>query len=104
MAPITVEAQVEVHHKQVGTTYTGIPIEQVSLSREVRFTDLDLRTPNGRTMLNGRIESVARDACHQLQTLYPLEDWQTDNRTCVADAMRGARAQEHTILASMPHR
>lgn len=44
LTPITVQAHHEVQKRQVGMTYTGIPIEQVSLSREVGYVDLDLST------------------------------------------------------------
>jgi hypothetical protein len=35
-----------------------------------------------------------------LEILYPLEQWDTDTRTRIADAVKGAMAQERTILAS----
>jgi UrcA family protein len=81
-------------------SYTGIPIEQVSLNRKVGFGDLTLSTPAGKAELDKRIKTVAKEACHQLSTLYPLENWDTDNRTCVADAIHNAMEQEQTITAN----
>ena len=97
---ITVSASHGVKKKQKGLSYTGIPIEQVALSRKVGFSDLTLSTPAGKAELDKRIKTVAEEACHQLSTLYPLESWDTDNRTCVADAIQNAMAQEHTLVAS----
>jgi UrcA family protein len=100
MPQITVQAAHEVQKKQVGMTYTGIPIEEVSLSRHVGFRDLDLTIPAGKEELDKRIKAVAKEACEQLEKLYPLEQWETDTRTCIADAVKGAMKQEQTILAS----
>jgi UrcA family protein len=97
---ITVQASHEVQRKQVGMSYTGIPVEEVSLSRHVGFRDLDLTTAAGKDELDKRIKAVAKEACNQIQKLYPLEQWDTDTRTCIADAVKGAMAQEQTILAS----
>jgi UrcA family protein len=104
LAQITVQAGHQVQKKHVGMSYTGIPIEQVSLSRQVGFRDLDLASPAGKSELDKRIKVVAKEACNQLRTLYPLEQWDTDNRSCVADAVQGAKTQEQTILASSPGR
>jgi hypothetical protein len=43
---------------------------------------------------------VAKEACKQLEKLYPLEDWETDTNTCIANAVKGAKKQEQALLAS----
>jgi UrcA family protein len=100
LPPITVQASHAVTQKQVGMSYTGIPIEQVQLSRHVGFSDLDLSTPAGQAALEKRIKAVAEEACKQLKTLYPLEQWDTDNRTCVADAVQHAMEQAKAAAAA----
>jgi UrcA family protein len=100
LPPITVQASHDVTKKQVGMSYTGIPIEQVQLSRHVGYSDLDLSTPAGQAALEKRIKTVAQEACKQLQTLYPLEQWDTDNRTCVADAVQQAMQQAKSAAAA----
>lgn len=97
---ITVQASQKVKTKQVGITYTGIPIEQVQLTRHVGYGDLDLATPAGKAALEKRIKDTAKTACQQLSTLYPLEQWMTDNQTCIADAVNSAMTQEATIVAT----
>jgi UrcA family protein len=97
---VTIEAAHDVQKKQVGTAYTGIPVEEVSLTRHVGFHDLDLTSPGGRAELDKRIKNVAKEACQQLEKLYPLEEWETDTDTCIANAVKNAKAQEQTIFAS----
>jgi UrcA family protein len=96
---ITVQASQNVKTKQVRISYTGIPIEQIQLTRHVGYGDLDLSTPVGKAALDKRIKDTAKDACGQLSTLYPLEQWTTDNQTCIADAIDAATTQEETIVA-----
>jgi UrcA family protein len=79
-----------VQKKQVGMSYTDIPIKEVSLTRKVGFRDLDLASPSGKVELDKRIKAVAKEVCNQLKTLYPLEQLDTDTRTCIADAVQGA--------------
>ena len=99
VSQITVHASQKVKTKQVGISYTGIPIEQVQLTRHVGYGDLDLASPAGKAALDKRIKDIAKAACEQLSTLYPLEQWTTDNQTCIADAIGAAMTQEETILA-----
>jgi UrcA family protein len=100
LPPITVQASHGVTQKQVGMSYSGIPIEQVQLSRHVGCNDLDLSTPAGQAALEKRIKAMAEEACKQLKTLYPLEQWDTGNRTCVADAVEQAMQQAKSAAAA----
>jgi hypothetical protein len=50
--------------------------------------------------LPGGAQTVAKEACRQLEKLYPLEDWVTDTDTCIANAIKNAKAQERALLAS----
>jgi UrcA family protein len=100
LAPITVEASHQVQKKQVGMSYSGIPIEQVKLSRQVGYHDLNLGTPAGAAELEKRIKTTAEEACKQLRTLYPLDTWETDTRTCVADAVSNAMMQEKPLITA----
>jgi UrcA family protein len=99
VSQITVQASQKVKTKQVGISYTGIPIEQIQLTRHVGYGDLDLASPAGKAALDKRIKDTAKAACEQLSRLYPLEQWTTDNQTCIADAIDAAMTQEETMLA-----
>jgi UrcA family protein len=50
--------------------------------------------------LEKRIKAVAQEACKQLKTLYPLEQWDSDNATCVADAVQQAMQQAKSAAAA----
>ena len=97
---ITVQAHQKVTTKQVGISYTGIPIEEIQLIRHVGYGDLDLSSPQGRVALDRRIKDTAKKACEQLNTLYPLEQWMTDGGTCVDRAIDDAITQEKAIIAA----
>jgi UrcA family protein len=97
---ITVQASQKVQTKQVGVSFTGIPIEQLQLSRHVAYSDLDLTSPAGKAAFDKRIKDTAKAACEQLSSLYPLDQFTTDNQTCIADAIAAATTQEETILAA----
>ena len=97
---ITVQAHQKVTTKQVGVSYTGIPIEEIQLTRHVGYGDLDLSSPQGRAALDRRIKETAKKACEQLNTLYPQEQWMTDGGTCVDRAIDDAITQEKAIIAA----
>jgi UrcA family protein len=67
---VTVEATRET--KIVGRSYSGVPIEVISLTRRVSYADLDLTTQSGAAELEKRVNETAQAACKELDTLYPL--------------------------------
>ena len=68
----------------------GAPIENVSMSREVRFDDLDLRTVWGARVLRSRLRETALNLCRQIDNQYVTLD---DNRSCYRDAYEDAMMQ-----------
>jgi UrcA family protein len=50
----------------------GAPIVNVSLSGEVRYDDLDLRTSWGARELRARIRFAAQDLCKRIDLRYPI--------------------------------
>lgn len=64
-------------------------IEKVSLSRAVRFDDLDLRTRPGARELRLRIRNTAEDICGELGAAYPFPEaaYTSCYRTAVQNAM-----------------
>jgi UrcA family protein len=66
----------------------GAPIENLSLSREVRFDDLDLRTSGGAIALRDRVRQAALNLCQQLENQYvAMDDSRPCYRTAYDDAM-----------------
>ena len=75
------------HHSERDPA-TGAPIERVSTSRIVRYSDLDLTTDWGVRELHYRIVRAAHDACDSLDRHYDVLD--AGDHQCVADAVRNA--------------
>lgn len=90
-------ALVAAHAPAFGQEFTrlGMPKES-HLTASVTYTDLDLTTKDGRTVLRQRIRATARDICRQLG----------DNGgsvgmafVCEDEAVRGAAAMERKLIA-----
>ena len=98
---ITVVAP-HVVRQNVGQTPGGIPIDVVSLAQHVSYSDLDLKTDSGVTALEGRITDASKQACGQLEILYPAAQFPVDpaNKDCVKTAVEGAMAQATVAIAA----
>lgn len=81
---------------EVGRTSSGSPVELISLSRRVSYADLDLKVHANVIELDKRIENIAKEACEQLATLFPLSESSTED--CVDDAIDGAMAQARAAI------
>lgn len=57
---------------------TGAPIVTASLSRPVRFDDLDLRSRWGVRALHSRIQRTAQALCSRINAMYPASVDYTD--------------------------
>jgi UrcA family protein len=74
----------------------GARIDQVSLSREVRAYDLDLRTPWGADELRSRIRFTARVLCERIDRNFATVD---DGRSCYYEAVDRAMEQADAAIA-----
>lgn len=94
-------AEVTVMRQEVGRTYSGIPIEVISLMRQVDYRDLDLATQSGVETLKGRIAETAKQACAQLDTLYPANGDPLDppDQDCVKSAFDDGIAHARVAIA-----
>ncbi len=105
---VTIQAGHHVERTQVGTSYTGIPLELTQLTGHVGFGDLDLATPKGQHELQRRIDRTATAACKQLDQLFPLDaaDLGTtyEDPDCIHAARQSAEAQVKAAIASADHR
>lgn len=101
---VTIHASGQVKRQLVGSTYSGEPVEQLDLSRQVGYGDLNLHTAAGVAQLKRRIRATARAACRQLRHLYPpmspLVVWQSNNQACVDRAVEEGMAQVPTAIAA----
>lgn len=90
---VTVRAAREARHQDLGKDYAGIPIEQLTLSREVGYGDIDIHSPRGVVVLRRRIMITAQNACMQLSNLYPVGAWTSTAQECVSTAFTSALSQ-----------
>src|SRR5690606_35305438 len=81
---IIVEAPWRVEREVVGRSASGAPIEEITLTRRIDISDLDLSQTADVGELETRIDDIASDSCDRLAEMFPLED--TDTRGCVDDA------------------
>lgn len=77
-------------------TPRGGAIEQVSLSREVRAYDLDLRTPWDADELRSRVRFAARALCEKIDRNFATVD---DGRSCYHEAVERAMDQADAAIA-----
>lgn len=96
MSEITVEGSRMTKEVVGRSTSTGAPIELITLSRHVNYTDLDLTTHSGVTELQKRIDTTAKVACRELDKVFPFSRNSDSARSCVDKAVKSAmpRAQE----------
>ncbi len=74
----------------------GARIDQVSLTREVRTYDLDLRTPWGADELRSRVRFTARFLCEKIDRNFATVD---DGRSCYYEALERAMEQADAAIA-----
>jgi len=96
---VTVTAPHIVRETVGKSSSTGAPIEVVSLSREVGYSDLDLTTPAGVAAFKARVAETAKAACTQLDNLYPM-DRNIQDENCIRTATAGGLAQVDLIMAT----
>ena len=94
---INIEASV-VNKKVIEMSSSGIPTEEVTVTRRISYADLDLKTHAGTQALQARIEKAAELACKQLDELYPLE--QEEAPTCVKSSIKDADRQVQEAIAA----
>ena len=78
-----------------GMRPTGAP-GPVRMSTNVRFDDLDLRTPHGADALRARLRSAATDVCEQLAVAYPV--YELRKTSCERTAIRNATVRANRLI------
>lgn len=97
MGEVTVQAS-RVVKKVIGTTSSGIPIEDISLSYGVSTSGLDLSSSAGAAELKKRVTNAANAACKELGRQYP--DAQTTDAECVKKATDQAMVKVNDLVAA----
>src|SRR5215469_1703819 len=97
MGEVTVQAS-RVVKKIIGTTPSGVPIEDISLSYGVSTSGLDLSTSAGAAEMQKRVGNAATAACKELGRQYPNSS--TSDAECVKKATDKAMAKVNELIAS----
>ena len=87
----------------LGRNWIGAPIVDVSVSRNIRMDDLDLRTDEGVRQLRSRVFASAGALCRWLNAMYPIDNdgggWQwVQASPCYRNAVRNAMAQANNAI------
>lgn len=94
---INIEASV-VSKKAIAMSSSGVPTEEVTVTRRVSYSDLDLKTYAGAMALKRRVEDAAQVACKQIDELYPLE--QSQAPSCVRQSVAAADEQVKAAVSA----
>jgi len=101
---ITVIAPYVVRHQVVGRETGGVhlPIEVISVSRNVSYADLDLAKHSDAAELEKRISDTAKAACDELNSLYPnnLYPPVPSDQNCVKSARDQAMTVAKLVIAA----
>jgi UrcA family protein len=84
--------------KVIAMSSSGVPTEEVAVTRRVSYSDLDLKTYAGALALKRRVQKAARLACKQLDELYPLE--QPHAPSCIKETVAAANPQVEAAIGA----
>jgi UrcA family protein len=82
-------------HVEQSKPLDGAP-EKLSLSVNVRYDDLDLRSREGAHELRDRVRDSARDVCEQLRDAYPYQ--KMPGTSCFKDAYENAMVHANEAI------
>lgn len=82
----------------IGSSTIGAPIDEVSLSYRVSYSDLDLTSSGGKATLERRVRAAADAACAEISRLYP--DAKPGDAACVEAAVDAAMVKVHELVAA----
>lgn len=94
-----VVTEVPITVTQVGQTWLGAKIELIEIKRRVSYADLDLSKRADVTELKARVDTVSKESCEQLSTMYPL-DSMTEKRRCIKQAISSAEEQVQAAIVA----
>lgn len=97
---ITVVAPREVTRQQVGRSYTGVPIEEISVSYEIPYGDLDLKKTADVDTLRQRITGIAKQACKEVSQLPPYNVSARSRQDCIRKSVKTAAKQVDAAVAA----
>jgi UrcA family protein len=97
---VTVTASRILTETPAGSTTTGVPIVDISLSYGVSYAGLDLASHSGATELEKRVREAAQAACKEITRQRPLVHMTPDDATCAKVATDKAMPKVHELVAA----
>ena len=97
---VVVTGKGEVAVKPTGTTSSGVPIVNMSITYGVSYAGLDLASAAGAAELEKRVNDAAKDACAELSAKRPLVQFTTSDAECAKSAVDNAMVKVHELEAA----
>jgi UrcA family protein len=79
---------------------SGAPIDIISVTHRVSYKDIDISTSSGAKVLETRIDTAAKAACKEIDTLYPLRTPAPNSPPCEKTAFDRAMVQARAAIAA----
>jgi len=78
------------------------PVTTITISQEVSYQDLDLRSEIGLTTLVGRVRQAAEDICRELGRRYPKSIYVpvSEDKDCAKNAEANGMMEVHAVVAA----
>jgi UrcA family protein len=92
------EVTVTAPHFRSETAPLNAPLEKVSLSTHVPYSDLDLVSRGGARELRLRVREAARDVCGQLADAYPV--YQLNGTSCFKTAVENGMVRANAAITT----
>jgi UrcA family protein len=92
------EVTVTAPHFRSETVPLNAPLEKVSLSTHVPYSDLDLASRSGARELRLRVREAARDVCGQLADAYPV--YQLNGASCFKTAVENGMVRANAAITT----
>ena len=94
---VVVEAPAaEVKH----TSSQGRPMDIITVRHRVGYGDIDISTSSGAKVLEQRIKDAAKEACNQIDTLYPNRPAISGDPPCEKTAVDRAMVEANAAIAA----
>ncbi len=86
--------------KPAGTTASGVPIVEMSISYGVSYAGLDLASAVGAAEIEKRVNDAAKEACKDIAAKRPLQQFTTSEAECAKAATDKAMVKVHDLQAA----
>jgi len=100
MEEVVVVAPRLFRREQVGRAASGAPIERISVTRRVSYSDLDLKLHADVMELERRVADMSKEACEQTDTLFRLENLEPSTAECIRRTQDAAMLQVREAVAA----